>query len=77
MKITIEQAQASFRTLNNNGEGFAPESAHRSTDINEIPELGRLIYAAQTTSDVAVYEATDGAVYAVADAEGPWAVRVA
>lgn len=77
MKITIEQAQAQFRTLNNNGEGFAPESARRTTPINEIPELGRLVYAAQTTSDVAVYEQPDGSVYAVADANGPWAVRVA
>jgi hypothetical protein len=70
--VSIEQAQAQFRNLNDNGAGFAPSSK----DVNECKDLGRLVYAAQSDRDIAVYRDGDK-VYAVGDCNGPWAVRVA
>lgn len=69
--ISIEQAQAQFRALNDNGAGFAPSS----NDPNECKDLGRLVYAAQSDTDVAVYRDGDK-VYAVGNCNGAWAVRV-
>jgi hypothetical protein len=73
--ITQTAALESFRTLNNNGEGFAPASD--ADDINDCAELGTLIHAAHSAETVAVYEQLDGKVYAVANINGPWAVRIA
>lgn len=69
--VTIQQAQDAFRNLNDNGAGFAPSSSN----VNECKDLGRLVYAAQSDRDIAVYRDGDK-VYAVGDCNGPWAVRV-
>ena len=73
--ITQPAALSLFRTLNSQGEGFAP--ANEDTNINDCTELGALIHAAHSAETVAVYEQLDGRIYAVANINGPWAVRVA
>ena len=66
---------AIWRAGNDAGEGFAVGEDGES--VNEMTqELGHLIINGLDNNGVAVYADGDGNETIVADANGPWAVRV-
>jgi hypothetical protein len=44
-------------------------------DLNYLP-LGTLLHRSDNTAEVAVYQTRNGAIVAVGDIEGPWAVTI-
>jgi hypothetical protein len=44
-------------------------------DLNYLP-LGTLLHRSDNTTEIAVYQTRDGAIVAVGDIEGPWAVSL-
>jgi len=62
-----------FIKLNSRAEGFAV--GEETDDINELSGLGELIQRSESDDKVAVYQKGD-VLTIVADAAGPWAVKM-
>ena len=69
------KAVAAWCNGNDTGNGFAV--AVIGADINDLADdLGTLVARADNDRQVAIYQCRDGSVVLVADAYGPWGVRV-